>query len=103
VKRSRPALRLVQERKLAELIALPQDGAVLEASGVLARGRDCFVIFANVRRVARIDRGLAPGAPRHASAAVLPAHRGGEAPRRHVQGGHPPLSFSRPSQDVEGS
>jgi hypothetical protein len=32
----RPALRLVQERKLAELIAFPQGGAVLEASGLLA-------------------------------------------------------------------
>lgn len=63
---SRPALRLVQERKLADLIAFPQGGAVLEASGVLAKGRDCFVIFDNVRRVARIDRDLAPGAPRHA-------------------------------------
>ena len=55
----------MQERKLAELIALPEAGAVLEASGVLARGRDCFVIFDNVRRVARIDRSLTPGALRH--------------------------------------
>jgi len=62
---SRPALRLVRERKLAELISFPKDGAVLEASGVLARGRDCFVIFDNVRRVARVERSLAPGAPRH--------------------------------------
>lgn len=64
--RSRPALRLVQERKLAELIALPESGAVLEASGVLASGRDCFVIFDNVRRVARIHRDLVPGTSRHA-------------------------------------
>lgn len=63
---TRPALRLVQERKLAELIPLPEAGAVLEASGVLARGRDCFVIFDNLRRVARIDRSLAPGHSRHA-------------------------------------
>ena len=62
---SRPALRLVRERKLAELISFPKDGAVLEASGVLAKGRDCFVIFDNVRRVARVERSLAPGAPRH--------------------------------------
>ena len=59
-------LRLVRERKLAELIAPPRAGAVLEASGVLAKGRDCFVVFDNVRRVARVERGLAPGAPRHA-------------------------------------
>ena len=39
---------------------------MLEASGVFANGRDCFVIFDNVRRVARIDRGLAPGSSRHA-------------------------------------
>lgn len=56
----------MRERKLAELVAFPERGAVLEASGVLARGRDCFVVFDNVRRVARIDRSLAPGAPRHA-------------------------------------
>jgi hypothetical protein len=64
--RSRPALRLVRERKLAELITFPRGGAVLEASGVLAKGRDCFVIFDNVRRVARVERSLTPGAPRHA-------------------------------------
>ena len=63
---SRPALRLVQERKLAELITFPERGAVLEASGVLASGRDYFVIFDNVRRVARIGRSLTPGASRHA-------------------------------------
>ena len=56
----------MQERKLAELLTLPEDGAVLEASGVLARGSDYFVIFDNLRRVARIDRSLAPGDPRHA-------------------------------------
>jgi hypothetical protein len=66
LKRPRPALRLVQERKLAELIGPPESGAVLEASGVLASGRDCFVIFDNVRRVARIDRDLVPGSSRHA-------------------------------------
>jgi hypothetical protein len=40
-------------------------GAVLEASGVVAKGRDCFVIFDNVRRVARIDRDFVPGSKRH--------------------------------------
>jgi len=73
--RTRRALRLVRERKLAELIPLPEPGAVLEASGVLAKGRDCFVIFDNVRRVARIDRSLAPGSRRHA---WLGAARSGE-------------------------
>ena len=62
--RVRP-LHLVRERKLEDLISLPQAGAVLESSGVVARGRDCFVIFDNVRRVARIDRDLVPGSSRH--------------------------------------
>lgn len=59
-------LRLVRERRLAELIPLPLEGGVLEASGVLAQGRDCFVVFDNTKRVARIDRGLQPGSTRHA-------------------------------------
>ncbi|PYR61065.1 MAG: hypothetical protein DMF91_10690 [Acidobacteria bacterium] len=61
-----PTLRLVRERRLADLIPPPRERGVLEASGVFANGRDCFVIFDNVRRVARIDRGLAPGSSRHA-------------------------------------
>ena len=64
--RSRPVLRLLRERKLAELVAPPKGGGVLEASGVFAKGRDCFVIFDNLRRVARVDRGLDPASPRHA-------------------------------------
>ena len=63
--RVRP-LRLVRECKLDELIPPPRAGAVLESSGVVARGRDCFVVFDNVRRVARIDRDLVPGSGRHA-------------------------------------
>jgi len=59
-------LRLVRERKIAELISQPRGGTVLEASGVLAMGHDCLVIFDNLKRVARIDRGLDPGSPRHA-------------------------------------
>jgi hypothetical protein len=62
---SRPALRLVRERKLAELLPNRKDRAVLEASGVLVKGRDAFVIFDNVRRVARIAPSLTPGSPRH--------------------------------------
>jgi hypothetical protein len=62
--RVRP-LRLVRESKLAELIPLPRADAALEASGVVASGRDCFVIFDNIRRVARIDRDLVPGSGRH--------------------------------------
>ncbi len=47
-------LRLVRERKLAELIPAQPGGAVLEASGVAAHGRESFVVFDNIRRIARI-------------------------------------------------
>jgi hypothetical protein len=58
--RNRTVLRLIRERKLADLIAAPS-GAVLEASGVFARGRSYFVVFDNLRGLARIDRSLEPG------------------------------------------
>jgi len=61
-----PRLRLVVERPLAELIAPPGRLGVLEASGVVAKGRDFFVIFDNIRRIARIDRDLEPGSKKHA-------------------------------------
>jgi hypothetical protein len=38
---------------------------VLEASGVIVDGRDCYVVFDNMRRVARIGRDLLPGSRRH--------------------------------------
>jgi hypothetical protein len=56
-----PTLTVVKERKLAELIAPPKGSSVLEASGVFAKGDHFYVIFDNIRRVARIDRSLAPG------------------------------------------
>jgi hypothetical protein len=56
---------LVAERKLAELIAPPTHDGVLEASGVIAKGADYYVIFDNVRQIARIHRSLAPGSTRH--------------------------------------
>jgi hypothetical protein len=61
----RPGLRLVRERKLAELIPPPRNSAVLEASGVLAKGHEYFVIFDNIRRVARIGADLVPGSGTH--------------------------------------
>jgi len=60
------ALELVVERKIAELIPPPKGSVVLEASGVFAKGRDFFVVFDNIRRVARIERELIPESPRHA-------------------------------------
>jgi hypothetical protein len=59
------ALILVAERKLADLIDPPTADGVLEASGVIARGANYFVIFDNVRRIARIHRSLEPGSNRH--------------------------------------
>jgi hypothetical protein len=61
----RQKLTLVKQRKLAELIAPPKGSRVLEASGVIAKGRDFYVIFDNIRRVARIDRSLSPASTRH--------------------------------------
>jgi hypothetical protein len=80
-----PTLKLVAERPLAELIAPPGGAGVLEASGVVAKGRDFFVIFDNVRRIARIDRGLEPGSEQHA---WLRAARKGE--------GYEDIAYSEP-------
>ena len=60
-----PVMILVAERKLADLISPPTPGGVLEASGVIAKGADYYVIFDNVRRIARIHRSLEPGSKRH--------------------------------------
>jgi hypothetical protein len=54
----RPVLRLVRERKLAELLEPPRAGAVYEASGVIAIRTQCFVALDNIRRVARIGTHL---------------------------------------------
>src|SRR5687767_8049959 len=48
------ALRLVKERKLADLIDPPQKDAVFEASGVIVSGAYSYAVLDNVRRVARI-------------------------------------------------
>jgi hypothetical protein len=62
---ARPELKLIAQRKLAELIKPPKGSGVLEASGVVAKGGDYYVIFDNIRRVARIDRRLSPLSKRH--------------------------------------
>jgi hypothetical protein len=58
-------LRLIRERRLTELLTLPGEHGVLEASGVFARGRDCLVIFDNYRRVACVDRSLSTASVRN--------------------------------------
>ena len=60
VRAGRPVLKLIRERKLVELIPPPQRGAVLEASGVVVRGSECFVVFDNVRQMARVGIDLDP-------------------------------------------
>jgi hypothetical protein len=56
---------LAAERKLSELIAPPKGSEVLEASGVVAKGGYYYVIFDNVRRVARTHAGLKAGSNQH--------------------------------------
>ena len=60
-----PVLRLLRERKLADLVAPPRSGAVFEASGVITNGTDCFVVLDNVRRVVRIASHLRPESGDH--------------------------------------
>lgn len=58
---------LVAERALRELIQPPKDSNVLEASGVVAKGAHYYVIFDNIRRIARLHRSLEPGSKEHAA------------------------------------
>ncbi|HKY20467.1 MAG TPA: hypothetical protein VJM31_04535 [Vicinamibacterales bacterium] len=58
-------LRLVRERKFAELLDPPARGAVFEASGVFAIGGACFVVFDNIRRAARVASHLRLDSPEH--------------------------------------
>jgi len=60
-----PVLRLLRERKLADLVVPPRSGAVFEASGVITNGTDCFVVLDNVRHVVRIASHLRPESDDH--------------------------------------
>ena len=59
-------LRLVRERKLAELISGSPATRVLEASGVVVKDGHYLVVFDNIRRLARIGSNLEPGSSEHA-------------------------------------
>lgn len=48
-----------------DLIEPPTHSDVLEASGVVAKGGDYYVIFDNIRRIARIHPSLEPGSKKH--------------------------------------
>src|ERR1700730_16508531 len=61
----RPEMRLLKECKLAKLVAPPKGSKVLEASGVIAKDGMFYVIFDNIRRVARIDPSLSPESKGH--------------------------------------
>jgi hypothetical protein len=52
---------LVVERKLSDLLEPPKGSGVLEASGVVAKDGDYYVIFDNVRRIGRVHSSLQPG------------------------------------------
>ena len=56
---------LVKERKLSDLIDPPAGSGVLEASGVLAKSGYYYVVFDNVRRIARIHQEMRAGSKRH--------------------------------------
>jgi hypothetical protein len=56
---------LVVERKLSDFLEPPKGGGVLEASGVVAKDRYYYVIFDNVRRIARVHSSLQPGSKKH--------------------------------------
>lgn len=56
---ARPVLTLVAEHKVSAFIRPPKGSAVLEASGVFQKDGDYYVVFDNIRRLARIRGGLA--------------------------------------------
>ncbi|MEY4637131.1 MAG: hypothetical protein RJA55_2929 [Acidobacteriota bacterium] len=56
---ARPVLTLVAEHKVSAFIRPPKGSAVLEASGVIQNDGDYYVVFDNIRRLARIRGGLA--------------------------------------------
>jgi len=62
--RAYPLMTLVSRHKLTDFITPPK-GGVLEASGVVAKGAHYYVIFDNIRRIARVHRGLTPGSKAH--------------------------------------
>jgi hypothetical protein len=59
-------LRLVRERKLAELLGGAGNIRILESSGVVVKDGRYLVVFDNIRRIARIGSTLEPGSSDHA-------------------------------------
>lgn len=72
-------LRLLRERKLADLLDRPSGGAVFEPSGVIADRNKCFVVLDNTRRVAQIGAHLRLGSEDHKWVGMTRAAEGYEA------------------------
>ena len=70
----KPELRLLRERKLADLVPPARSRAPFEASGVVANGTSCYVALDNIRRVIRIAAHLELGSDEHGW--VGPARQG---------------------------
>src|SRR6476646_143660 len=62
---NRPVMTLVSEQRLADFIDPPRGSRVLEASGVLSKGGYYYVVFDNIRRIARVHHSLRPGSGRN--------------------------------------
>ena len=98
----RPVMVLVTEHKLAEFISRPCAAGLLEASGVVAKGADYYVIFDNADAspgsiaASHPDRSAIRGSGAGARAkdtktspsagvrAAFTAHRGGKTSRRDL-------------------
>ncbi len=72
-------LRLVTQRKLAELLGPASRGSLYEASGVIVAGKYCYVALDNIRRVARIAPHLRPRSADHGWAGRVRYGEGYEA------------------------
>ncbi len=62
---ARPVLTLVAEHKVSAFLRPPKGSAVLESSGVVQKDGDYYVVFDNIRRLARIRGGLALESSEH--------------------------------------
>ena len=100
---ARPEMKLLKERKMAELVTPPKGSSVLEASGVIVKGGTIYVVFDNVRRVARIDPGLSPRSKRAmaGSAAGAPARATRTSPTARTASGS--ICSSRPRNTSDGT
>ena len=62
---ARPLLTLVAQQKLSAFIRPPKGSAVLEASGVIAKDGDYYIVFVNIRRLARVNSALQLASTEH--------------------------------------